>query len=196
MLFVVTRSSPLLQPHSSAPWLPTTSGTARIQFHSMHRTTPPFRLGPAVMMWCRWRDWWPTITSGYEVGWRADRWCVKQQEMSSRIMGLFFGYQGAGTQGEQSLGSHDWCPPRDWALIGCWWSSECEWNMAFVSVTSESTMSSFAIVVKALPCFANLSQLHEDICGRNCGAMNFNEAHSIRNTMKEVFLMETEAWGC
>lgn len=47
-----------------------------------------------------------------------------------------------------------------------------------------------------MPCFANLSTLCEDICDRNCGAMNFNEAHSLRNTMKEVFLMETKAWGC
>lgn len=84
-------------------------------------------------MWC-WRcDWWPTTTSGYEVGWRADRWCVKQQEMSCRIMGpcqsLFFAYRGAGTQGEHSLGSHDWCPPpglgSDRLLVVLWMWMKC-----------------------------------------------------------------------
>lgn len=47
-----------------------------------------------------------------------------------------------------------------------------------------------------MPCFANLFKLCEDICKTSCCAMNFNEVHALRNTMKEVFLMETEASGC
>lgn len=148
---------------------------------------------------------WLMTNCNFWVPGRAMHWwqVIKRQEMSCWIMGprqsLYFSFRAAITQGKHSLGCSDWCLPRDRALMGSWWTL----NVNDIRFLFQSCYNATAIHnILICHCCKGITKCHvlqrsvRISCERNCAAMSFNEAHSVRNTMKDVILMETEALGC